>query len=127
MGPVHSFIKYFNRRLQISVKKPSLNELIELREAMTYAEIVHLICFTYVIVRVLLNIINNEHQSMIAPIFAVNIFVNLYPVLVQQMNKRRIDSLIKLLMNRAGDTAVSSIWWRYPYMYFEISGYWIEI
>ena len=110
MGPVNSFIKYFNRRLQISVKKPSLNELIELREAMTYAEIVHLICFTYVIVRVLLNIINNEHQSMIAPIFAVNIFVNLYPVLVQQMNKRRIDSLIKLLMNRAGDTAVSSIW-----------------
>lgn len=97
---VNSFIKYFNRRLQISVKKPNLNELIELRGAMTYAETVHLIGFAYVIGRVLMNINSDEHQSMIAPLFAVNILVNLYPALVQQMNKRRIDYLIKSLSNR---------------------------
>ena len=47
-----------------------------------------------------MNIINDEHQSMIAPLFAVNILVNLYPALVQQMNKRRIGCLIKSLSNR---------------------------
>ena len=83
---VNSFIKYFTPRLQISVKKPSLNELIELREAMTYAETVHLIGFAYVIGRVLMDISNDEHQSMIAPLIAVNILANLYPALVQQMN-----------------------------------------
>jgi len=96
----NSFIKYFNRRLQILVSKPGLNELIELREAMTYAETVHLIGFAYVVGRVLLNIITQVHQNMIAPLFVANILVNLYPVLVQQLNKRRVNYLIKSLSDR---------------------------
>ena len=94
---VSSFIKHFNRRLRLSGAKPSVNQLTELRESMTYAETVHLIGFAYVIGRVLLSIINEENQSMIVPLFAMNVLVNLYPALVQQINKRRVDRLIKSL------------------------------
>lgn len=93
----NSFIKYFNRRLQISNKKPNMNKLIEVRDGMTYAEVVHLIGFAYVIVRVFVNIINDEHHSIIVPLFAMNIIMNFYPVLVQQLNKRRIYRLLKSL------------------------------
>jgi hypothetical protein len=96
----NSFIKHFNRRLQLSEKKPDSKRLIGLREAMTYAEVVHLIGFAYVLVRVLMNIINDEHLFMIAPLFALNVVVNLYPVLLQQSNKRRVDRVLASLSNR---------------------------
>ena len=80
--------------------KPNMNNLIELREGMIYAEVVHLIGFAYVIVRIVVNIINDEHHSMIVPLFTMNIIMNFYPVLVQQLNKRRIDRLLKALESR---------------------------
>lgn len=67
---------------------------------MTYAEIVHLIGFAYVMLRVLVNLINGDHHSMIAPLIAVNIILNFYPTLLQQMNKRRIDRILTSLGNR---------------------------
>lgn len=97
---VNSFIRQFNRRLRLSVMKPSVSQLTELRESMTYAETVHLIGFAYVIGRVLMDIITKQDQSMIMPLFAVNVVVNLYPALVQQMNKRRVNCLIRLLENK---------------------------
>ncbi|MDP6557600.1 MAG: hypothetical protein QGG71_23245 [Pirellulaceae bacterium] len=97
---VNSFIKYFNRRLQISDKKPNLTKLIELREEMAYAETVHLIGFAYVMVRVFVNITNDETYSMNAALFAVNMIGNFYPVLLQQLNKRRIDRLLEMQRNR---------------------------
>ena len=33
----NSFIRHFNRRLRLSVMKPSVSQLTELRESMTYA------------------------------------------------------------------------------------------
>ena len=103
----NSVIRHFNRRLRLSVMKPSVSQLTELRESMTYAETVHLIGFAYVIGRVLLDIIRKEHQSMIVPLFAVNVAVNLYPALVQQMNKRRVNSLIGLLGKKSWDVEPS--------------------
>ena len=87
--------------------KPSVKQLTELRESMTYAETVHLIAFAYLIGRVLLDIINKKHQSMIVPLFAVNVVVNLYPALVQQMNKRRVNCLIGLLRKKSCDVGPS--------------------
>ena len=80
--------------------KPSVRQLTELRESMTYAETVHLIGFAYLIGRVLMDIITKQDQSMIMPLFAVNVVVNLYPALVQQMNKRRVKCFIRLLENK---------------------------
>lgn len=97
---VNSPIKYFNRNLQISDIKLNLNKLNELREEMTYAEIVHLIGFVYVIVRIIVNIINDDYHITMVPLFATNIFANFYPILLQQLNKRRIDRLMKSLCNR---------------------------
>jgi hypothetical protein len=105
----NSFVRYFNPRLQITVKKPNLSELLEIRAAMTYAETVHLIGFSYIIARIIMNIINKEHQMMIVPLIAVNITVNFYPVLVQQLNKRRIERLIMVLEKRSGNMEISSV------------------
>lgn len=92
-----SFLQYFNRSLRIRCRKPGLRELVEVREAMTYAETVHLIAFVCVLGIAVMNIIRDEHHGMTATICAVNIVVNLYPVLVQQMNRRRIDRVIRTM------------------------------
>jgi len=97
---VHSFIKYFNRRLQMANRKPNLKELIALKESMFYVETVHLIGFGYVIARVLIHLINDEYHRLILPLLAVNILVNLYPVLLQQVNKRRLDRVIGISRGR---------------------------
>lgn len=67
---------------------------------MTYAEFVHLIGFAYVVVKIFVNMINDELHGMIAPLFIMNIIANFYPVLLQQLNKRRIDRLLTSLSNR---------------------------
>ena len=67
---------------------------------MTYAETVHLIGFAYVIGKVLMDIITEQNQSMMMPLLFVNVVVNLYPALVQQMNKRRVNCLIKSLVKK---------------------------
>ena len=90
---VNSFIKYFNRQLHISDKKPSLNQLSRLREEMTYAEVVHLVGFVYVTVRVILNIGNSELAGATTPLLVANMITNFYPALLQQLNKRRLDRL----------------------------------
>ena len=50
-----------------------LRELVEIREAINYAEIVHLIGFAYVVAMVIKNIVNQEYQLMIVPLLVVNI------------------------------------------------------
>ncbi|MAG93848.1 MAG: hypothetical protein CMJ48_08885 [Planctomycetaceae bacterium] len=95
-----SFIQYFNRRLRIPCRRPELSELVKVRDAMTYAEIVHVVGFAYVVGIAVMNVINEEHQGMTTPICAVNVVANLYPALVQQMNKRRIDRAIRALGSR---------------------------
>ena len=96
----NSFIRHFNRRLRLSVMKPNVSQLAELRESMTYAETVHLIGFAYVIGKVLMDIVTKQHQSMIIPLVVLNVVVNLYPALVQQMNKRRVNCLISSLRKK---------------------------
>jgi len=87
----NSFFKYFNPKLSIK-KRIKLSELDNLRQEMVIAEIGHLIAFCFVAVFVLIKVFNGELLFALT-IMIVNILMNLYPSLLQQENKTRIDDL----------------------------------
>ena len=99
----HTFLRFFN---PMKLKnKIEINDLYKLRNEMTFAEINHLIGFIFVIIFSIVKLINGEF--LFALIFMiVNMLMNLYPSLLQQENKRRIDRLIKTVANR--DTVLKS-------------------
>lgn len=87
----NSFFKYFNQKITLKNKRA---ELSAIRYEMTIAEISHLIGFGFVTLVALIKCING-HYVLTFIIMMVNIVMNLYPSLLQQENKRRIDNLIK--------------------------------
>jgi hypothetical protein len=86
----YSFFKFFNPKIKINNKNPDLTLL---RYEMTLSEISHLIGFIFVTI---FAIYKSFHVSLAfgLPIMIPNILLNLYPSLLQQQNKRRIDKLI---------------------------------
>lgn len=95
----NTFFKYFNQKLKLENKNADLTEI---RREMTFSEISHLIGFLFV---VLVAAYMSLTQSLLFGliIMVVNILMNLYPALLQQENKRRIDKL----MNRYPKTTVN--------------------
>ena len=87
----NSFFKFFNPKIKVDNKK---TDLTEIRKEMTIAEISHLIAFIFVAVIALYMSISHNYLFGLT-IMSVNIFMNLYPSLLQQENKRRIDKIIK--------------------------------
>ena len=86
----NTFFKFFNQKIKIENKK---TELTEIRIEMTIAEISHLIGFIFVTIIALYKSISVNYLFGLT-IMIVNVFMNLYPSLLQQENKRRIDRLI---------------------------------
>ncbi|MBX2873038.1 MAG: hypothetical protein KTR30_13080, partial [Saprospiraceae bacterium] len=69
-------------------------DLSEIRYQMTLSEISHLIGFVFVTVFAI------QKSFAVSLVFGLtmmipNVFMNLYPSLLQQENKRRIDQLVK--------------------------------
>lgn len=95
---IHSLFKYFNPKLSLK-KKITASELPDLRNEMTIAEISHLIGFVFVIGFVLVKV-GQGYCLFALVILIVNILMNLYPTLLQQQNKRRIDKYRKILAVR---------------------------
>lgn len=89
----NSFFKYFNPKLSMK-KRIRPGELDGLRHEMTVAEIGHLCAFLFVLPFVIWSLIAGKVLSALI-ILAVNILMNLYPSLLQQDNKRRIDTFRK--------------------------------
>ncbi|WP_416448324.1 hypothetical protein ACH3PA_18295 [Leeuwenhoekiella sp. A2] len=87
----NSFFKFFNPKIKVDNKK---TDLTEIRKEMTIAEISHLIAFIFVTVIALYMSISHNYLFGLT-IMIVNILMNLYPSLLQQENKRRIDKIIK--------------------------------
>lgn len=83
--------KYFNPGLKVQGKA---TDLVALRREMTFADIGHLVGFVFVTFFAILKAIN---VSLLfgAIIMLVNVLMNLYPSLLQQQNKKRIDKFIK--------------------------------
>jgi len=90
----NTFFKFFNPNLKMK-KKTDLAELNNLRKEMTIAEINHLIAFVAAAVFALIMAFKGKYL-LILIMMIVNILMNLYPSLLQQENKRRIDKLRSL-------------------------------
>ncbi len=92
----NTFFKFFNPNLKVDHKKTDLSDL---RNQMTYSEISHLIGFVFVTA---FAIYYSFKVSLPygCTIMIANILMNLYPSLLQQENKRRIDRLIKRQINK---------------------------
>lgn len=86
----NTFFKFFNQKIKLKNKR---TELTEIRKEMTIAEISHLIGFVFVTLIALFKSISENYLYGLT-IMVVNILMNLYPSLLQQENKRRIDKLI---------------------------------
>lgn len=88
----NTFFKFFKQNLKVKnkIEKP---DLIKLRDEMTISEIDHLIGFAFVTLFALEKLFGLNLLFGLT-IMMVNILMNLYPSLLQQKNKRRIDLLI---------------------------------
>lgn len=89
----NTFFKFFNQKLKLK-KKIEKTDLNNLRNEMTVSEIDHLIGFGFVAIFALVEFFHSNYLFGFI-IMIVNILMNLYPSLLQQENKRRIDKLIK--------------------------------
>lgn len=87
----NTFFKFFNQSIKVENRK---TELTQIRKEMTIAEISHLIGFVFVTFFAIYKSISHNFLFGFI-IMIVNTFMNLYPSLLQQENKRRIDKLIK--------------------------------
>ncbi|MEQ8714240.1 MAG: hypothetical protein RIC80_14560 [Cyclobacteriaceae bacterium] len=91
----NTFFKFFNQKIKLNNKKV---DLIDIRREMSIAEIGHLIGFIFVTIAALYKTIPHNYLFGLT-IMGVNVLMNLYPVLLQQENKRRLDRLIKIQKN----------------------------
>ena len=87
----NTFFKFFNQKIKVEHKK---TDLTEIRNEMTLSEISHLIGFIFVTFFAIYTSVTKSYLVGLA-IMVVNILMNLYPSLLQQENKRRINKLIK--------------------------------
>ena len=89
----NTFFKWFNQKLKLK-NRIEIAELKELRTEMTYSEISHLIGFGFVTIFAVVKFSKGDYLFGLI-IMIVNMAMNMYPSLLQQENKRRIDRLIK--------------------------------
>ncbi|WP_456437236.1 glycosyl-4,4'-diaponeurosporenoate acyltransferase CrtO family protein [Psychroserpens sp.] len=89
----NSFFKYFNQKLKFETR-PNISQLQEIRNEMTYSEIGHFIAFIFILVIMILKVWNGE-MIFATTLFVFNIIFNLYPSLLQQQNKKRIDRILR--------------------------------
>ena len=90
----HTFMGWFNKKLKL---KPSASndDLMTLKNEMTSAEAGHLVAFYFLLIVNLAFILYDLEWWYIVLFFLINVVFNMYLVLLQQYNKRRIDRLIK--------------------------------
>ncbi|MCP1253405.1 MULTISPECIES: glycosyl-4,4'-diaponeurosporenoate acyltransferase CrtO family protein [Elizabethkingia] len=87
----NTFFKFFNPKLKFD-RNVNLTELKTIRNEMTKSEIEHLIAFVFASFFAIIKFYNHNYLFCLI-IMIVNILMNLYPSLLQQQNKRRIDKL----------------------------------
>jgi hypothetical protein len=89
----NTFFKYFNPKLKLK-NKVVMTELDELRTEMTFSEISHLAGFGFVTIFAFVKLITGNYILSLT-MMIVNVLLNLYPSLLQQENKKRIDQFMK--------------------------------
>ena len=87
----NTFFKFFNQKIKLENRDADLTEI---RNEMTLSEISHLIGFIFV------TIFATYKSFSVGILFGLtmmipNVLMNLYPSLLQQENKRRIDKMME--------------------------------
>jgi len=93
---VKSFWRHLNPTLKMS-GRPDRAKLITLRNEMTSAEIGHLVALLCTFIAVIIMYEKHFYEDAIVPVLVCNIIFHVYPPLVQQYNKRRLDKVIDRL------------------------------
>lgn len=88
----NTFFRFFNPKLKIKGRIETA-QMLELRKEMTFSEISHFAGFGFVAVFAVVKFINAELLFGLI-MMLVNVLMNLYPSLLQQENKRRIDKFV---------------------------------
>jgi len=93
----NTFFKFFNQKIKVDNKQTDLKVI---RKEMTIAEVSHLIAFVFVF---LVAVYKSVTVSILLglSIMLVNVLMNLYPSLLQQENKRRLDKFVALKNRKA--------------------------
>jgi len=89
----NTFFKFFNPNLKLS-RKIAKEDLLRLREEMTKADINHVIAFIFASFFAVYRLVQGEFLFALT-IIVVNLLMNLYPSLLQQQNKRRVDQFLQ--------------------------------
>jgi hypothetical protein len=87
----NTFFRFFNPGLKVPSRSVDFHQL---RSSMTFSEISHLIGFVFVSLAALFQCFNVSLVFGLSMMIG-NTLLNLYPSLLQQENKRRIDQMIK--------------------------------
>lgn len=90
---LHTPFKLFNPNLKLSARV-TMDDLDRLRGEMTAAEVSHLIAFVFAGLVTLTQFWQRDWLAGLT-LLALNVLMNLYPSLLQQANKRRIDSVMR--------------------------------
>lgn len=90
----NTVFKAFNQNLQLKKGTTNKKDLKLIRNEMTYAEIGHIIGFLFILILIVYQTLNGQFLSAII-LLVFNIIFNLYPTLLQQHNKKRIDRILK--------------------------------
>lgn len=98
-----TFWRHFNPKLQV-VPATDIAGIKALRQEMTNAEIAHLIALVIQTVIILVLGVLGWGMAQLVLLTAMNIFLNLYPSLLQQSNKARLDRVIAVLERRLAKT-----------------------
>lgn len=88
-----TIVRHLNQKIKIDKKKLKICNLYIIRMEMNKSEIDHLFGFVSVFIFVIFTF-SQGNFLFGSIVFLLNIFMNLYPSLLQQQNKRRIDKLI---------------------------------
>ncbi|MCY1660227.1 hypothetical protein [Chryseobacterium sp. SL1] len=88
----NTFFKFLNQKLKFD-RKMNISDIKNIRNEMTKAEIDHLFAFIFVFIIVIFEMYNQKYFLALIMLLT-NITMNLFPSLIQQQNKRRIDKLI---------------------------------
>ncbi len=95
-----TFWRHFNPKLQV-MPATDVAGIKALRQEMTNAELAHLIALVIQTVIILVLWVLGWGQVQLVILTVMNIFLNLYPSLLQQSNKARLDRVIAVLERRS--------------------------
>ena len=93
----NTFCKFLNDKIKCD-RKMNISEMKRIRNEMTKSEVDHLFAFIFVLIFIFIILFKQKYLLALVMLF-VNTVMNLYPSLLQQQNKRRIDKIISKFEN----------------------------